>query len=102
MTVTPIEISFGAKAIGFVRKYWGRVFVSPKRVATLEERITALEESLKAAPPDACPYCGERAMRLFRQSGVMGNPGKQWTEEDWVCGKCDKKYIDRQPLTTGR
>jgi uncharacterized protein with PIN domain len=98
MTVTPIEISFGAKAISFVRKYWGRVFVSPKRVATLEERISALEESLKTAPPDACPYCGERAMRLTYQSSLLGNQGHQWTEETWTCEKCGKKYSEREKL----
>lgn len=41
-----------------------RIFSIAKRVATLEARITELELRLDRQPADACPYCGERAMRM--------------------------------------
>jgi uncharacterized protein with PIN domain len=100
MAITPIEISFGGKALGLIRRYWGKVFVSPARVAVLESRISALEVLLDKQPPDACPYCGERAMRLTYQSSLLGNQGHQWTEETWTCEKCGKKYSEREKLKT--
>jgi uncharacterized protein with PIN domain len=98
MTVTPVEISFGAKALGLVRKYWGKIFVSVKRVQTLEDRISALEESLGKQPADACPYCGERGMRLTEQSPLYGDPGKKWSEDVWTCEKCGKRERRRKKL----
>jgi hypothetical protein len=64
------------------------IFKLGKRIATLESRVTALEETLKTAPADACPFCGELAMRLTEQSRLLGNPGQQWTDETWTCEKC--------------
>lgn len=97
---TPVEASFLWKGWNTTKAGFSYVFALWKRVSTLESRVTALEQELKTAPPDACPYCGERAMRLKEQLGVMGDPGKQWTEEIWLCGKCGKKYTERQPLKT--
>jgi ribosomal protein L37AE/L43A len=94
MAITPAEISFGAKILG-----WGKsVIALGKRFAELEARVTALEKVLKTMPPDACPYCGEHAMRLKEQSMLLGDPGKQWTEEIWTCGKCGKDFVERQKL----
>jgi ribosomal protein L37AE/L43A len=75
-----------------------RTFGITKRFATLEERVTALENDLKMQPPEACPFCGERGMRLLQQSPLLGNQGSQWTDEIWNCEKCGKKYHKRQPL----
>jgi hypothetical protein len=96
--VTPAEVHVGQRALDWIKRGAIYLFKLGKRIATLEERVTALEEALKTAPPDACPFCGERAMRLREQSGVMGNPGKQWTEEIWNCAKCGKNYTERQKI----
>jgi hypothetical protein len=77
-----------------IPKVWGwikRVFLLSKRIATLETRVTTLEQMLTCQPPDACPYCGERAMRLTEQSNLLGDAGKQWTWEIWTCEKCEQK-----------
>src|SRR5256885_9920111 len=34
-----------------------------KRIATLEERVTALEQALNKAPAESCPFCGAREDR---------------------------------------
>jgi uncharacterized protein with PIN domain len=102
MIGTPADIGFIAKVIGKSRDYGARLFAIGKRIATLEERVSALEEELKTAPADACPYCGERSMRLKHQSGLMGNPGQQWTEDTWTCDKCRRDYIEREELKKAR
>jgi uncharacterized protein with PIN domain len=98
--VTPAEIGTGRAAFNWIKNWAGKVFQYGKRVATLEERVATLEQVLKTMPPDACPYCGERAMRLKEQSGVLGNQGTQWIEEDWRCEKCGKIYRKGIPLKT--
>jgi DNA-directed RNA polymerase subunit RPC12/RpoP len=94
MAITPAEVSLGAKIWGWVKS----VIAVGKRFAELEARVTALELALKTAPADACPYCGERAMRLKEQGYLLGDPGKQWTEEIWNCASCGKDYAERQKL----
>jgi ribosomal protein L37AE/L43A len=96
--VTPIEASAGKTLVGWIKNGADKLFKYGKRIATLEERVSALENALKTLPPEACPFCGERAMRLQEQSGLMGDPGKQWTEEIWRCEKCGKKYYEREKL----
>jgi hypothetical protein len=91
--VTPAEVGIGARIVGWFKGVW-------KRTAMLEARITALEEQLRKQPGDFCPSCGERAMRLKQQSGLLGNQGTQWSQEDWVCEKCNKIYQKRIPLKT--
>ena len=59
-----------------------------KRIATLEERVSALEIAAKERKPDGCPACGAIAMRRESTSGVMGSDGKQYRLEGWKCGKC--------------
>jgi hypothetical protein len=52
---------------------WGKkTFALAKQIATLEARVAALEESLGKQPADACPFCGERAMRKTRAGPLMG------------------------------
>jgi isopropylmalate/homocitrate/citramalate synthase len=70
--MTPVDASAAKRAFDTVKGWVTYLWRLGKRIATLEERVTAIEESLKIAPPEACPYCGERAMRLHWQSGVMG------------------------------
>jgi uncharacterized protein with PIN domain len=97
--MTPIETTGLWKVWPSIKRGLTYVFVLGKRIATLEERVTALEEALKSAPADACPYCGERALRLTHQNLMaMGNHPKRWTEETWTCGKCNKEYVERVPI----
>jgi len=97
---TPLEVGAGKKAFDWVKNGATYLFMLAKRVATLEERVTALENALKTMPPEACPFCGERTMRLKEQSSLLGNQGSQWTEEDWACEKCGKIYRKRISLKT--
>lgn len=99
---TPIEVGAAKKTFDWLKNGATYVFKLAKRIATLEERVTALEEALKTAPADACPYCGEHNMRLKYQSGLMGNPGQQWTEDTWTCDKCGRDYIEREELKKAR
>ncbi len=96
--VTPVEAGAGRSALSWIKNQADRLFKYGKQLATLEERVTALENALKTMPPEACPYCGERSMRLKWQSPLYGDPGKQWTEETWACNKCGKEYNERQKL----
>jgi hypothetical protein len=59
--------------------------------AELEGRITALEIALRKAPGEACPYCGEREMRLKKTSGPIGSGRGTWRREIWVCKACGKE-----------
>jgi hypothetical protein len=43
---------------------WKRIEALPDKVATLEEKVAALENRLERAPGEACPKCGALAMRL--------------------------------------
>jgi uncharacterized protein with PIN domain len=96
---TPIELGAAKKTFDWLKNGATYVFRLAKRIATLEERVTALEDALKNAPADACPYCGERALRLSHQSSTaMGTHPKRWTEETWTCGKCNKEYLERIPI----
>jgi hypothetical protein len=96
MVGTPVDIGWIAKGLGFFRKYVGQVFAYGKRIATLEDRVTQLEARLSKQPGDACPYCGELAMRLTKQhSMVKGDHPKRWTEETWTCGECAQTYTER-------
>jgi DNA-directed RNA polymerase subunit RPC12/RpoP len=97
--VTPVEAHAGKKAFDWIKGASTYLWRLGKRIATLEERITALEQQLKTAPADACPYCGERAMRLAKQHYmVKGDHPKRWTEEDWICGSCTQKYTKKVPI----
>jgi hypothetical protein len=93
MASTPVEYVGLKTAIGWLRKYGKEALEYGKRIATLEARVKALEDQLKAVPPDACLFCGERAMRLTkRPSMVKGSRPNLWTEEVWTCGACTKTY----------
>ena len=98
--VTPVEAHVGKKTLEWIKHGATYVFRLAKRIATLEERVSALENQLKkAAPADACRYCGERALRLSEQpSCAMGTHPKKWTEEIWTCAKCGKQDIRRIPI----
>jgi hypothetical protein len=97
--VTPVEAHAGKKALDWIKGGTTYLWKLGKRIATLEERVTALEDALKTAPPDACPYCGKRALRLTSQGTfAMGDHPKRWTEGTWTCGECKKDYIERVPI----
>jgi uncharacterized protein with PIN domain len=87
--------------IGLGMKVWGwakQAFLIGKRIATLEARVTALEEALQKQRPDACPFCGEHAMRMSSKSVLLGNQGTQWWEEYWICEKCGKNETKHRKL----
>jgi uncharacterized protein with PIN domain len=97
--VTPVEVHVGNKALDWIKRGATFLFKLGKRIATLEERVTALEQQLRKAPGGACPYCGEHAMRLSKKPSIVrGNHPKRWTEETWTCGVCEKNYTKRIPV----
>jgi uncharacterized protein with PIN domain len=97
--VTSFEAHVGRKTLDWIKGAATYLWRLGKRIATLEERVSTLEDALKTAPPEACPYCGERAQRLSHQSlTAMGTHPKRWTEETWTCGKCNKDYVERNPI----
>lgn len=101
--VTPVEAHAGKKALDWIKGGATYLWRLGKRIATLEERVTALEQQLKTVPADACPYCGDRAMRLTKQHYmVKGERPNQYTEEIWTCGTCTQTYIHRVPIKAGR
>jgi ribosomal protein L37AE/L43A len=59
-----------------------------RRIASLEARVTALEEAQGSQMPDACPKCGERAMRRAQPGRLLGPGGNQWRQDVWKCEKC--------------
>jgi uncharacterized protein with PIN domain len=58
---------------------------------SLQERMTALETALQSCPGEACLYCGERALRLKKASGLIGSGRGTWRRETWVCDACGKE-----------
>jgi uncharacterized protein with PIN domain len=58
---------------------------------SLLERMTALETALQSCPGEACPYCGERTLRLKKASGPIGSGRGTWRRETWVCEACGKE-----------
>jgi predicted RNA-binding Zn-ribbon protein involved in translation (DUF1610 family) len=81
---TSAEIGVAARAWAWAK----RAFALAKRIAALEARVEALEEAIQRQLPDACPKCGERAMRRMNAGRVLGEPGKQWRYDSWKCLKC--------------
>ncbi|WP_316214035.1 hypothetical protein [Bradyrhizobium sp. SZCCHNR2032] len=89
--ITPIEGSGVWKVWSSIKKVASYVYVLGKRVATLESRVTELEAKLGKQPADACPYCGERAMRKTSELGaIFGSAPNQWKQEVWTCETCSK------------
>ena len=88
------EISLGTKIWGWAKQ----VVLIGKRIATLEARVTALEEALAKQPADACPFCGERGMRMTSKCVLLGDQGSQWWEEYWTCEKCAKSETRHRKL----
>jgi hypothetical protein len=76
---TPAEVGAAKKAFDWSKNGATYVFRLAKRIATLEERVTELENALKKQPADACPFCGERAMRKTEEGRLLGSnlPGLQ-------------------------
>ena len=72
----------GKQAIGFIRR--GAAMAA--RIATLESRVTELEEKLEKQNPDACPGCGERAMRRT-ETGHLSQANSA-RRDLWTCQKC--------------
>lgn len=84
----PIETAVSKGAWDWIKNNAKQVFEFGKRIATLEERVTALEEALKTQPANACPFCGERAMRKTEDGRLLGSPGQQWKTDVWTCKTC--------------
>jgi hypothetical protein len=99
---TPVEVHFGTKALAWAKGAFAQIFAIGKRVATLEARVTALEQALGKQPPDACPFCGERAMRMIDAGFLLGEQGKQWWEDVWTCEKCAKRQVRYHKLQADR
>jgi hypothetical protein len=83
--ITPsASFHFGKRALELAKQ----VFSYGKRVAALEARVEALEQSLGKQLADACNKCGERAMRVSWTSDIMGDGKGQWRKDAWTCEKC--------------
>jgi hypothetical protein len=79
-------VSTSKKGLDWIKDGATYVFRLAKRIATLEERVTALENALKTMPPDACPFCGERAMQMIEAGTYAKGPGpKKWWTDVWKC-----------------
>jgi hypothetical protein len=85
-----LEASAGKKALDWIKKYAEQVLQYGKRVATLEERVTALEATLSKKTPDGCPFCGELAMRKTEDGRLLGPPPHQWKTDVWTCKACNQ------------
>ena len=68
------------------------IFALGKRIATLEARVTQLEAALGKQPAEACPYCGERAMRKTQEGRLLGGSSK-WKQDIWTCETCNKSEV---------
>ncbi|SRR5216683_139808 len=85
--LTPVESHALSRALA-----WGkRTLAFAKRIATLEARVAALEEALAKQPPDACKFCGERAMRMTFAGGPIGDARSASRLDRWTCEKCGKQ-----------
>ncbi len=68
---------------------WGKKAIAvARRVATLESRVKLLEGRLEKQPPDACPGCGERAMRRTEAGHVSPSSASSVRRDLWTCQKC--------------
>jgi len=90
---TPAEVGAGKKAFDWIKSGATYVFKLAKRVATLEERVTELENALKKQPADACPFCGERVMRKTEEGRLLGGNPNQWKQDVWTCQACSKTEL---------
>jgi hypothetical protein len=96
--VTPAGTIFVAKVFNPAKRAFLFIFALGKRIATLEGRVRALETALGTQPADACPFCGERAMRKTQSGALMGDQGRQWWSDVWTCKSCGKSESRRQKL----
>jgi hypothetical protein len=87
---TPIEVHAGARVLGQIKHAATYIFQLGKRIATLEGRVTILEAALAKQPADACPFCGERAMRKTVDGRLFGGAPNQWKEDSWTCNVCNQ------------
>lgn len=62
-----------------------------EKIAHLERRVTAIEDQLGKIPADACPFCGERTMRMKSTHGPLGSIGNQYQQECWKCSSCNQQ-----------
>jgi ribosomal protein L37AE/L43A len=90
---TPVEAHLGAQVFKRIRDGATYLFKLGKRIATLEARVTALEEAQNRQLPDACPFCGERAMRKTEDGRILGSPPNQWKQDTWTCAACNKTEV---------
>ena len=67
---------------------WTRGRKIVNRLNDLENRVAELETRLKDQPPDACPFCGKRAMRMYYSSPPLMERNPIARFEDWVCQSC--------------
>jgi hypothetical protein len=91
----------GSEFLGIGAKAWGwtkGTLLFLRRIATLEARVTALEDALGSQPADCCKACGVRAMRMTGKSMLLGNQGTQWWEEYWACENCGKSITTHHKL----
>jgi hypothetical protein len=89
---TPVEAHFGWKWLVAAKNALTRVFAYSKQIAMLEARVSALEATLAKQPADACPFCGDRAMRKT-QDALHWSGAKQWKQDVWTCQACKKTEI---------
>jgi uncharacterized protein with PIN domain len=77
------------------RRKMEKIAALEQRITTLEAelrgRMAAVETALQRCPGEACPYCGERALRLKKASRPIGSGRGTWRRETWVCGACGRE-----------
>jgi predicted RNA-binding Zn-ribbon protein involved in translation (DUF1610 family) len=86
---TPVEGHILGKVTGWAKSAFSLV----KRVATLEARVTALEQGKGGTSPFDCPYCTERTMRKAKDGRVLGSAPNKWKEDIWACQNCNQTEV---------
>jgi len=88
--VTSAEIPWLLRTWNACKSLWRWIKLKSDKVDQLEMRVAALESALAKHPGDACPYCGERGMRMIWSSGIQYGAKEKYREEQWKCEACGK------------
>lgn len=75
---------------------WKRITESPDRLDQLESRVEQLERKLRREPGEACPRCGERAVRVkeAKRDALFGDLGaRKHVVECEECGFSDERLV---------
>ncbi len=78
---------------------WTKVREMPAKLATLEQRVSELEERLKRAPGDACPSCGALEFRVEKSVPTRNDGFAELGNRDhhYKCKECGFTDIRMKP-----